>query len=63
MKKVTSVVVLLVLISTSVFASPVSVAAENSKKEIVSEIDLFDTVQVTALTGQEMESVEGEGPL
>jgi len=61
MKKVTSVVVLLVLISTSVFAAPVTAVVENKQKEVVSEVDLFDTVQATELTGQEMKAVEGEG--
>lgn len=58
MKKTTSVVVLLLLISTSVFAFPV----ENESKILQNEeVDLFNTVQATTLTGQEMEAIEGDG--
>jgi molybdenum cofactor biosynthesis enzyme len=58
MKKITSVIVLLVLISTSVFAFPVTNESKILQNE---ESDLFATVQATALTGQEMEAVEGAG--
>ncbi|MDR2942722.1 MAG: hypothetical protein LBV17_09055 [Treponema sp.] len=61
MKKITSVAVILVLISTSVFASPVSAEIKTEQKETVNEVDLFAYVQATALTGQEMEATEGEG--
>jgi hypothetical protein len=57
MKKLVSVAALLVLISASIFASPVSTEVITGQKETVNEVDLFADVQTTASTRQEDLSV------
>jgi hypothetical protein len=57
MKKLVSVAALLVIISASIFASPVSTEVITGQKEIVNEVDLFADVQTTASTRQEDLSV------
>jgi hypothetical protein len=70
MKKVVSVLAIMAVFSTAVFAAPLSLAGslDTSSREVVSGIeafgdfeDLFTDVQAVALTDNEAQAVEGEG--
>jgi hypothetical protein len=70
MKKVVSVLAIMAVFSTAVFAAPLSLAGslDTSSREGVSGIeafsdfeDLFADVQAVALTDSEAQAVEGEG--
>jgi hypothetical protein len=75
MKKVVSVLVIMAVFSTAVFAAPLSVAGsldtlsrEPSRTELASKTegfsefdDLFADVQATQLTNADAAAVEGEG--
>jgi hypothetical protein len=75
MKKVISVLVIMAVFSTAVFAAPLSIAGsldissrEVSRTELASKTegfsefdDLFADVQAVALTTEEAQAVEGEG--
>jgi outer membrane lipoprotein SlyB len=67
MKKVIALMVIMAMFSTTVFATPLSVAGSSDalSGEISlssqSDADLFADVQAAALTPEEVQAVEGEG--